>query len=545
MAVTITIGGVDKGGVVKRGSLSITKDDAVETCRFVTRSADLTVSAYRPALGDVVRVEQDTELLFGGTVEEVTDRASDGLNAGATEVAVTAVGYHLLPEQVSVTTTYAAGADLLVVADDLCNILSTYYSVTNVGSVSGGPTLPAIVWDHITVAEALRQLSDFSGGVYQWRINGDKGFAMAQAGAIAGPAFTDSNAKVIRTFGWSRSRTKRATRMWAKVGTAVGSTARTQNWTGDGSRVNFYLDVDPSVAPTQVIEGGSTTYAVPSATWTYEATRNRLVRASALGNGVSLSATYTVQYPAWCRAELESEIDAGRLYEGRVEYPDVLDLDAGVALAQGALDTQSETPKRVTLQTREVGIYPWLECNLSFSARTISGDYLVRRVTISDALPLKTSADEALLYEVELWETAGRTWLDYWRTIRSGGSGGGIAGSGVTLTTGGASHVWGLDRRGGEKTASWTAVSNYLDWVAPTSDSVTVTVERKSDAGGTTVQCRIYDVTSSAAAVTGSATNATTWTEETLTFAPVAGHRYRLQMVGSNTSAAIYAVGRH
>lgn len=545
MAVTIAIGGTDKSAAVLLGSLRITKDDAVETCSFTTRGADLTVGAYRPALGATVRIEQDSYLLFGGTVDEVRDRASDGLNAGVTEVDATCVGYHVLPTYVSVTATYVAGADLLEVADDLCDILGTYYGVTNVGADSGGPILPAISWDHVPVADALQQLVDFSGGVYQWRINGDKGFAMAVAGDISGPTFTDSNARVIRSFGWSRSRTKRATRVYAKCGKdGDGSTARTQRWIGDGTRTAFYLDVEPSVAPVKVTENESTEYSVPGALWTYDPVRCVLLRDSALPGSDTADATYTVTFPAWCKAEIESELDAGHLYEAQYHYPDVTVLDTGVALAQGILDQQRETPKRVTLQTLQTDIYPWMTCNLSFATRTISGDYLVRRVAITSALGVAGTRSNALLYEVELWETAGRTWRDYWTRI-GGAAMGGLNPRGVSVISGGASHVWGNDRRGGEISDTWVPVSNYLDWVAPDGDEISVIVERRTDDADTTVTARIYDLTASAAAKTGTATSATSWTEEVLTFTPISGHKYQLQVVGSDTGAAVYCVGRH
>lgn len=541
MGVTLTIAGVDRRGSVIHSSLRIQKDDEVETCSFETRDPLLTAGAYRPAFGDVVRVHQDGALLFGGTVEEVDDAASDFI-AGSTRVQVRAIGYHLKPQQVTVRKSYSAGQSTLAVYADL---FAACPGVSYIGAGSGGPTLPALAFDRCVLADALNQVKRISG--YPWRINGDLQAWAGLPGADTGPALTDANGRILRQFAWSRQRTARATRVWCKTGN-TGATARTQSWTGNGTRTRFYVDVEPTVVPTQVDENG-TIYAVPSGTWTWDATRLCLTRSSALGNGVPLAATYTVEYPAWCRAQDETAIDAGDVVELAYAYPDVLELPQGVALAAGHLAQQAITPKTVRLSTREVNVYPLMKCNLSFAARLVSGDYLVRSVAIAP-FGNDWAASGALLYTLSLVEgtTLNANWLDYWRdrlgATRGTASAPSSAG-GVTVVTGSPSHVWGNERTRGVQVATWADVANHLDWIALTSDPLTVTCERRSAAAGTTVTVRVYDVTAAAAAVTGAATNATTWTEEGLTFTPVVGHRYRLQLAGSNTTNAVYAVGRH
>ncbi len=58
MAVTFSIESTDRLAYLKRDSLRIEKQDHVETCRFTTFARDLTSSAYRPALGDDVLIQQ-------------------------------------------------------------------------------------------------------------------------------------------------------------------------------------------------------------------------------------------------------------------------------------------------------------------------------------------------------------------------------------------------------------------------------------------------------------------------------------------------------
>lgn len=411
--ISINIGGEEKVDFVDRFTVRITKDDHVERCTFTTFSRDLTSTAYRPTLGMTVHVTQEGQLLFGGTVEEVRDHATDDLNHGATMVDVTCLGYHVLPGQLLVTTSYGAGAGVLDVAGDLCAMLTTYFGVVNI-ALTGGTALPAIAWDHVTVEAALIEICRITG--YIWRINGDKWFTCQVPGTDVGQTFTNANSTVIRSFGWGKSRVKQATRVWTKIGaTGTGATAYTQTWTGDGTRKNFYLNVSPTWAPETVSEDG-TPVAVPSATWTYDATRTRLVRATALGNGVVLSCTTTVYFPAYCRAETEASVDAGNLVEKVFEYPNVTELDQGIALAAGHLSQQASAPKRLVIQTRTINVYPLQTCTCTFTDRLISGDYLVRRVIISPD-PQRGTGSKCLLYEVELWETTvlGGSWLDWWR----------------------------------------------------------------------------------------------------------------------------------
>jgi hypothetical protein len=565
VAVVITIAGTDRTAAVRRSSLRIDKDDAVETASFTTFSRDLTSSAYRPALGDTVRITQDSALLFGGTIDEVRDRASDGLNHGATEVECRATGYHVLPQRVLVTATYDAGEGAYKVYADLCALLTTYYGVTNVGATTGGLTLPALTWDHVTVAEALQQLNTITAGLgtpYAWRINGDKNFAAGLLGAESAPTFTAANATVIRTFGWQASQAMTLTRAWAKVGqSGTGVWNRAQTWTGDGSRVNFYLDCAPGIAPTEVTEDG-TPVSVPSATWTYDSTRVRLVRSSALGSGVTLQAIYPVYYPAYCRAEDESAIDSGDLTEAIYSYPDVIDLDQGVALAAGHLAQQASSPKRVRLQTREVNVYPMCTSTVTFTDRLISGSYLTRRVSISD-LGVTGTASEGLLYDVELWQTTslGGSWLDWWRqrvppmtggaAVITTGSGGGT--TSVTIVQGTGVCYLGGSRLVAVQTGAGTYVTHpeYVDVILDSTKAPATlycNVEVKSSSGSVTVTPRIVsgsgDWSDQTTVGTGTASSATSWSWQSIEVTTRAGtYAYRLQLAASAANTDVWVAG--
>lgn len=546
MATTVTIAGVDRTSLVIFGTLFVDKDDAVETCRFEVQSNTIDAAVYRPAVGNAVRIEEDGSLIFGGEIEVVDDRATAQPDYGDTSIHVEAMGYHVLPKRLFVTATYAS-TDTASMAANIATLLNTYFGVTNLTPGPDGPTLPALTFDHVYAFDVLEQITKMSG--YPWRINGDKEFAIGAPGVLTGPAFSDANAFAIQHFSWTKSRILRATRVWTKVGTS-GSITRTETHTGNGVRVNFYLDVAPSIAPTEVIEtvgGVPTTYPVPGARWGYNSTRLRLeeLLGGPLAVGNTIAYTYTVDYPAWCKAETEADIDADDLFEVAYEYPDVIDLAQGVALADGHLTQQTTQPKIVTLRTREVNVYPWLKCTISFPDRTTTGDYLVRSTRISQHA--KSSVTKSLLSELDLYEGTTNTssWMDFWRQRMSlaGGSSSAAAGGSIIIQQGVKSHTWATSRSRGLRTASYANAVDYLAFVPATDQTVNVRVEVKTDAAGTSVTPRIWNQTDSSAAVTGSSSTSTSWAAQTLTFSAVANKEYRLQILGGNANASIYAVG--
>jgi len=100
-------------------------------------------------------------------------------------------------------------------------------------------------------------------------------------------------------------------------------------------------------------------------------------------------------------------------------------------------------------------------------------------------------------------------------------------------------------RSRGVKTAGFVDVEEWRDWVAETSIAVTIYVDVKTDDASTSVTARVYDVTSSSSPSGATSTSSVTvwWVEKTLTFSVIAGHRYRLQVSGSNASNAVRAIG--
>ena len=90
-------------------------------------------------------------------------------------------------------------------------------------------------------------------------------------------------------------------------------------------------------------------------------------------------------------------------------------------------------------------------------------------------------------------------------------------------------------------TAAWVPIPEHAVFVAPFDGAYTLRCETRTTDAGTTVAIRIWDITANSAVATGGAHSNTAWTEQTIVCSLTSGHRYRVEMVGSNGNAGILA----
>lgn len=89
--------------------------------------------------------------------------------------------------------------------------------------------------------------------------------------------------------------------------------------------------------------------------------------------------------------------------------------------------------------------------------------------------------------------------------------------------------------------------TDYLDFRVPDAASAgavyKVYVDQLCENAATSITPKIRNITDSSDAVVGSASTSTSWAEQTLTFTPVAGKRYRLMFVKSDDVYRCYGIG--
>jgi len=344
-----------------------------------------------------------------------------------------------------------------------------------------------------------------------------------------GPSFTESNVEEVRV---RQSRVLRATRLFVQTG-GTGTVTHTEGRTLNGTQTTFLLNVEPLEAPTTVIENGSP-LAIGGGTWTYNSTLKAIVRASGGTNGHAISVQYPVEFPAWVRV-WDSSVQAAAgtwvtasLVDAIVEASEQTDLAQAKAWGDAELARRFLQPKVVTFRTRVKGVYPLLQCALTFPDDGISGDYLVQsvRATAFD--------DTSVVYSVTAIEgdTLRRNWFDFFKGSASSSSGG-ITVSGTSGSSGSTAGTVAPIRipLGGDNYFS----DNPTDWTdAPNAVPVqlggpglagtwTLRAFRRlksvTTPNATTIELRLRDATNAVTLASVTGTSATTFAGTTVTFA--------------------------
>lgn len=464
MAIAFAINGTDRRANLRDGSLSVEKYFGVEvlTCQVLDRTSP-GASAFRPTLGQSIYVEDGSDLVFGGTIVE---RREETLWSGSgtptlTINTLTAKSYETLADTIVIDSLSIASADVLATADDLCATYLAPLGVANIGSLSGGPTIPSMEFDHQPLSAIFAQMTQLSG--YPWRINGDLEFAFVAPGDLTGTALSESNG-LDAGFAVEQSRVVRANRLFMRTG-GTGDVTHTEGRTLNGTQTTFLLNVEPTTAPTIVTENG-VDLTIGAGTWTYNSTLKAIVRASGGTNGHAISVSYPVTFPAWVRtwdASVQAAAGtwvAASLVDAVLDASDQTDLAQCKAWGDAEIARRMDEPKVVTVRTRTKGYYPLMQVALTFADSGVSGNYLVQSVRV------EVATDDNVVYVLTCVEgdTLQRNWFDFFKARPSStsggisvlGTGGGTVSGSTTLPEGTTLSLGGDNVNAYELTTTWT-----------------------------------------------------------------------------------------
>lgn len=466
MAVAFEINGTNRRANLRDGSLSIEKYFGVEvlTCQVLDRTTP-GASAFRPTLGQSIYVEDGSDLLFGGTIVERREETLWGASGAPTMTVntLTAKSYETLADTIVIDSLTIASEDVLVTAASLCTTYLAPLGVTNIGDLTGGPTIPSMEFDHQPLSAIFAQMTQLSG--YPWRINGDLEFAFVAPGDLTGTAVSESNG-YDEGFAVEQSRVIRASRLFMRTG-GTGEVTHTEGRTLDGTQTTFLLNVEPSEAPTTVTENGSP-LTIGAGTWTYNSTLKAIVRSSGGTNGHAISVSYPVAFPAWVRT-WDSSVEAAAgtwvtasLVDAVLDASDQTDLAQCKAWGDAEIARRMDEPKVVTVRTRTKGYYPLMQVALTFADSAVSGNYLVQSVRV------EVATDDNIVYVLTCIEgdTLQRNWFDFFKARPSSTSGGiSVLGSGGgTVSTGTSTLPEGTTLSlGGDNLNAYTLTTSWTD----------------------------------------------------------------------------------
>jgi len=246
VALTLTINAVDKTSLLLDASLEVEKVGSTERCDLdIVDRDDSTASAYRPAVGDVVRLLHNADLLMGGPIVRVEDRRLAGDTGTVTRISVR--DWLFLAEQVIIEDRYFAPQGAFALFDDLVTTYLADKGVTNISSsTTGGPVLPELWVQHETLLSVFTRIAEQTG--YPFRINGDKQCALVEPGTLAGPV-TLTTTNILDGARWTQNELRQANRLFLQTGTpesGAGPVTHSETHTADGTLKIFPVNVIPN-----------------------------------------------------------------------------------------------------------------------------------------------------------------------------------------------------------------------------------------------------------------------------------------------------------
>lgn len=256
-----------------------------------------------------------------------------------------------------------------------------------------------------------------------------------------------------------------------------------------------------------------------------------------------------------------------------INAPEIETAAEAQSLAQGTLDKYGFLPKIVNCQTRVLGFHPGQTGTITLPIHDLvaadhTNEFVIQAVTYKHLVTQPgtggTDADRWIC-EIEALggntRTGGLNWVDQWQGIVSGGgsssasqSSMSVAGATYNITISGFSdfqaYLGGSRNVGLQWSGSYSPVPGYVDVKIDGAKYSGLTVKARvwvrTDAATTSVTPRIVRVSDNVAVGTGTAATNTAWenTPQEISLTLSAGvEQYRLELMGSNINAAIYAIG--
>jgi hypothetical protein len=353
--------------------------------------------SYRPAMDAEVIIEEDSDRVFGGLIERVTERGFHGGAKPAIETLVSAGDFTAYTDRRYVNETIPAGslkAALIVVTTYLAG-----YGVTLDAGQATGPTLPELVYAYRPLTEVLNELSTLTaqfGEQFAWTIDSFKVLSMRQPSTVPASFNLIGNLlpDVLGDIEVEPKRDHFANRVIVKV-PAKSEENHEETFTGDGSTTVFPLQFVPTSTrgyvtyDTTQYETLNLTGDADPAMWTLDPGTNTITRnigAPALGAPISIIFTGTFEGLGQAD-DLPSQAapPAGVGLWEKVVVVDSVPTDATAqSLADAYLAQALTATQSVRYKTFAAGLVPGQTQTLTIPARNLSGVGVITDVVTRD-----------------------------------------------------------------------------------------------------------------------------------------------------------------
>lgn len=549
MAFTLLVNSVDRSDEVAEVEYTGEQNER-STLRFSTEPG-----GFEPGLRqEVLYYEQDeTTAVFGGVI---FTRACRGLaeNTDAAVFACDCADWNYYLDRILIDGGVLTGTITLKAALEWVMTFLSGHGFTLDAAQEVGPsyTVTGFAWERKTANGIFQDLTVWSGGwVRTMSPTKVIRFVKANLASPDAPFAITATTTRARVVEWTESSERYATRVEVIWG-GTGTREKTDSFEIDAQIVSdgYYETELPSV-PTAGVSAtinavAATIGAVGSGAqlgWDW-ATHRVYAGTYTPVLGDDLTITYTAQYPG---TTIVNGSGSPTLALPPVQKDDIVDAATALAYANGLIAQHNQDVREYAIEVVDEGLKPGQVLSIDLASRFASSQ-TAQIVGVTETPGPGTFWRYAVRAISGVYQGSP---LDFWRGAGGGGATGPTI---VTVTTTPGTNpsvvaVPPIYLGGSRNTAiavvspAYTPVVGYVPFVATWAFSGRVRVWLWARNAGISATARLYDETAAAAAGTSSPVTAQTPTERTFDVTITAGHTYRLDVLSSAASEAIYGIG--
>jgi len=390
--LTLTIGVDDKTSLLDANSLQW--HDELRVKNTISFNMTDPAGAYRPAVGQDVQLEKSGTTIFGGTIDEVTEKKEDGDN-DCLRFSVVAIGYEEIFDRHIIYGNYLAhtcGEIIQHMIDDF--MPSEGFTHTN---TLDGCTIADLGINYMKASDVMESLCDLSG--HSWYIDHDKDVHFFNRTANPAPLYLSDSSDNYRKMYVKYHRQNYRNIQW--ITDARGLTgSRIETFLGDGAAMTFALAYPVAYKPTHItIDGGADLdvglLGVDTGKDWYWAYDSNIISQDDGGTPLSaievLAVTYEGMMDIVTRVQngeevtLREGIEGGSGYYEAVEQDsELIGKDLTIERASALVRRYGLMPVEVTFETDSDGLRAGQCIDIDITSHDIDGQYLITKVKGND-----------------------------------------------------------------------------------------------------------------------------------------------------------------
>lgn len=391
MITSFTIGGVNQVAKIRLPSVRITDElNERNTAEFALVD---TAGAYRPLVGQEVKLYWNTALVFAGLIHDLEER-----NAPAAGIArffsVQCVDYTILCDRRIINVEYN-NLTLKAVVQDFVTTYLAADGVTLDPTMETGPRLEHLVFPDVSISQALNELSELTG--FQWYIDYNKVLHTFSQAYFAAPYVLDDLA-YWRDLLVKSSLGKYRNLQIVRAGEDI-SDVQTEEFHGDGKQPSFTTSMPVALAPTVKVNTVVKTVGILNVDsgkdWYWNAGSNQISQDTAAAKLLStdtLTVLYQGFFPIKNKARAQKAIDdriavegfGTGVYEAVEDAQEINRLSLATDKAIGLLRRYATIPPTLSFKTKQDGYRAGQVLTVKLLKHNLAAAFLIQRVEIED-----------------------------------------------------------------------------------------------------------------------------------------------------------------